>query len=480
MENNEITKTNKVKVIVITLLIFIVSIAGISYAYFTIQVIGNDTASSMRLTTANLRLIYTDTLLLGGDKISPGWSQTKTVTVENDGNQTVTYGIIWRELLNQITNNELVISATCTSNIQGNTCEGFEKAVPTKTSEASNVLIKAGIDIEVGETHTYTITVEFIETGSNQNYNQNKEFYGTLNIADGDSLVTDASYFSYNTIYSSVTYDINMTTCINYVISDWGYTQQEAEDHCNKDSGSDWTIEDDLLEGYITSSEYTDYGLSNGVFSGEVTITDYHDSVTVTYDINMTTCENYVISKGATSQEAEDLCDKDSGAEYTIEYYLLNEYIPSSDYSNFGLSNVNFITETASTDVIIPSTIKGLPVTAIGNSAFHNKGLTSVVIPSSVTTIENQAFYWNQLTSAVIPNGVETIGSQAFLHNQLTSVAIPSTVTTIGSLAFYDNPLTSVTIENSSATLGDCSFGENPPLSSEFLSGYSCTPQVQM
>ena len=60
MEENEISKSNKIKIIVITALIFLVSIAGITYAYFTIQVTGNDTASSMRVTTASLNLIYND------------------------------------------------------------------------------------------------------------------------------------------------------------------------------------------------------------------------------------------------------------------------------------------------------------------------------------------------------------------------------------------------------------------------------------
>ena len=463
--NNEITKTNKIKVIVITLLIFIVSIAGISYAYFTIQITGNDTASSMRLRTANLRLIYTDTLLLGGDKISPGWTQTKTVTVENDGNQTVTYGIIWRELLNQITNNELVISATCVSNIEGNTCEGFERVVPTKITEASNVLIKAGIDIEVGETHTYTVTVEFIETGSNQNYNQNKEFYGTLNIADGDSLVTDASYFSYETYYSSVTYDINMTTCVNYVMSEWESTEQEAEDYCDKDSGAEYTIESDLLDGHITSLDYTNLGLSNVVLNGNVAIVHYRDSISVTYDINMTTCQNYAINQGATSQQAEDFCDKDSGAGWTIENELLDG-LSSSEYADFGLSNVNFVTNTAPTDVVIPSTINGLPVTTIGDYAFHNKGLTSVVIPSSDTAIGEGAFQSNQLTSLTIPSSVTAIGYAAFHGNQLTSVTIPSSVMTIGNRAFWgsrsdERYLTSVTIEGKSSSSDFISYGDS-------------------
>ena len=189
MENNEITKTNKIKVIVITLLIFIVSIAGISYAYFTIQITGNDTASSMRLTTANLSLVYTDVQIVSGEYAQPGWTQTKTLTVYNDGNQTAYYTIIWRDLYNEVTNNELVISATCSST--SGTCEAIsETVVPTETTLAHNINVKKNIEIPVGVTHTYTLTALFKEIGSNQNYNQDKEFYGTLNIAEGKEPVS--------------------------------------------------------------------------------------------------------------------------------------------------------------------------------------------------------------------------------------------------------------------------------------------------
>ena len=189
MENNEITKTNKVKVIVITLLIFIVSIAGISYAYFTIQITGNDTASSMRLTTANMSLIYNDVQIVSGEHATPGWTQTKTLTVTNNGNVTAYYTIIWRDLYNEVTNNELVISATCSST-SGSCPTIAETVVPTTTPEGHNINVKKDIEIPVGVTHTYTLTVLFKETGSNQNYNQNKQFYGTLNIAEGSAPAT--------------------------------------------------------------------------------------------------------------------------------------------------------------------------------------------------------------------------------------------------------------------------------------------------
>ncbi|MBO5437240.1 MAG: leucine-rich repeat protein, partial [Thermoguttaceae bacterium] len=46
-------------------------------------------------------------------------------------------------------------------------------------------------------------------------------------------------------------------------------------------------------------------------------------------------------------------------------------------------------------DVTIPSTIDGLPVTSIGDSAFtDSENLTSVTIPDSVTSIDGSSFAW--------------------------------------------------------------------------------------
>jgi hypothetical protein len=68
-------------------------------------------------------------------------------------------------------------------------------------------------------------------------------------------------------------------------------------------------------------------------------------------------------------------------------------------------------------DVVIPSTIDGLPVTSIGTNAFLNAyyTVTSVTIPDSVTSIGDGAFAdCSSLTSITIPNSVTSIGNYAF------------------------------------------------------------------
>lgn len=70
-------------------------------------------------------------------------------------------------------------------------------------------------------------------------------------------------------------------------------------------------------------------------------------------------------------------------------------------------------------DVVIPGTIRGVEVQKIGNKAFMNDGIESVVIPDTVTIIGNMAFASNYLTDVVIPETVTKIGYAAFNDNPL-------------------------------------------------------------
>ncbi len=128
--------------------------------------------------------------------------------------------------------------------------------------------------------------------------------------------------------------------------------------------------------------------------------------------------------------------------------------------------------------VDIPTTINGLPVTAIGNSAFSNKtSLMSVTIPNSVTSIGDYAFGFSGLTNVTIPDSVTSIGRQAFDScGNLTSLTIPSSLTSIADSAFsYCISLTSVTIPSSVTSIGASAFGHCDRLTSVVFLGNAPT-----
>ena len=92
-------------------------------------------------------------------------------------------------------------------------------------------------------------------------------------------------------------------------------------------------------------------------------------------------------------------------------------------------------------NLVIPATLGGYPVTAIGNRAFQYNNITeNLSIPESVTTIGDQAFrYCYKLTAVTIPEGVTTIGANAFERcDVLSVVSLSKSVKTIGKQAFYD------------------------------------------
>ena len=112
--------------------------------------------------------------------------------------------------------------------------------------------------------------------------------------------------------------------------------------------------------------------------------------------------------------------------------------------------------------VAIPDTIKDVPVTSIGDSAFSGcSSLTSVAIPNSVNEIGSSAFSGcSGLTSVTLPNSVTSIADWSFAHcSGLTSVTIPNSITSIGNAAFaYCSGLIDVTIPASVTSIGDSAF----------------------
>jgi hypothetical protein len=146
--------------------------------------------------------------------------------------------------------------------------------------------------------------------------------------------------------------------------------------------------------------------------------------------------------------------------------------------------------------VVIPSTINGLRVTDIGESAFAIKDITSVIIPNSVTNIDLEAFDdCAYLTNVAFSDNLVSIGYSAFDSCGLTTVSIPSSVTDGGYGSFnscesltnvtFDfglteiqsnmfsgcDALTNITIPASITNIGDSAFAQCNNLTNIFFGG---------
>ena len=167
---------NKKKLIltILGVLVGLTLLTTVTYAWFSTNIKGNDTSKNIISSTATLKIDFTDGKQIVLENAKPGSSTTKTFTVKNTGTDTVYYKINWQEFNNTITNDELTIKLTCTSS--SGTCSGV-------TEEAAyDRNIKDNIELPTGVTHTYTLTVSFIDTNQNQKENQGKSFSGVLQI----------------------------------------------------------------------------------------------------------------------------------------------------------------------------------------------------------------------------------------------------------------------------------------------------------
>ena len=171
---------------------------GLSYAYFSASISGNENAKNVVVEAGTLKLTYTDGPAINAQYIKPGWSTTKEVSVKNNGTLDTNYNVIWQSLTNTITNNELVLSATCQRLNASGTVEGTCESIPQ--APISDMTIAKKISIESGITHKYTFTILFKETNTNQNYNQGKKFSGVLGIEETSRFTLD----DWNTIVENV------------------------------------------------------------------------------------------------------------------------------------------------------------------------------------------------------------------------------------------------------------------------------------
>lgn len=180
-------KTDEIKRKIITsmvaIILLILTIFGITYAYFVSKVKGNTNDKSIDVSTGKLELTYADgNGTVNAEKIEPGVVvKGKIFTVKNTGVSKVnSYEVVLERLQNDLKYyDDLTYELTCVSD--KGTCNGNSDTFPIYESE----IVRNEIDVD--ETQTYTLTLTYHETYVDQSKDMAKEVFAKVNIRDSEN-----------------------------------------------------------------------------------------------------------------------------------------------------------------------------------------------------------------------------------------------------------------------------------------------------
>ena len=168
-------KDKKIIILSIVGVLMLVSIVvAMSYAYFTANISGNKDTNNVVVTNGVMSLEYKD-----GDEINlanaiPGSSVSKTFTVKNTGNVATNYTIYFSELSNKfVDKTDLVYTLTSS--------DGGKNVAQTQVPDSNDAMV-SNYAIDAGKTHTYTLTITFLDKDENQDDNQGVSFSTKVSI----------------------------------------------------------------------------------------------------------------------------------------------------------------------------------------------------------------------------------------------------------------------------------------------------------
>ena len=160
----------------------LVVVLSVTLAYFTAQIIGK--GKDVSVSSADLKIIFTDSDgAISGSNIEPGWSDTKTFTIENKSNEIYKYNIVIQNLVNTfVTEGYLQYKITSTNG--GYNMTEF-KDIP-KSSAPKDKILAYGVSIPVGVTQSYTVEFKYANDESiDQSIDMGRKLSGTLFITEG-------------------------------------------------------------------------------------------------------------------------------------------------------------------------------------------------------------------------------------------------------------------------------------------------------
>ena len=208
------------KKIIIFLIGLVLLVLGVSFAYYTIQIVG--TGSNMVMETAYLRLVLTDNASIVEDSIIPGWSTSKTFTIENKANANTTYDLLIENFQNTFVTNGF-LQFKIESEDGYNTISDDNNYINVPKSQIAKKLVLAyNISLDKDAKHEYTISFRYKDSEENQAADMQKILSGNIGIQNGTES-TDL-----------VITDLDSSTLKYHILSDNGvYNTEWAEERTN-------------------------------------------------------------------------------------------------------------------------------------------------------------------------------------------------------------------------------------------------------
>ena len=200
-------KDKKVVILLISsVLLLIVFIYQGAYAYFSADVT-NTGSRNTSIATKNLKdLQIIDGTTTSSNLMIPGESVTQTFQVKNENDMKLCFNLNWTNVANTFINtNDLRVSLSDGTNNIPLTLNTFPT---TNSTLASNMKINAST------TNNYTLTVEYVETESDQTADMGKKFSGSLVGEITECAGPEETLKMLSKLNSNYTYTENSSSCL--------------------------------------------------------------------------------------------------------------------------------------------------------------------------------------------------------------------------------------------------------------------------
>ncbi len=171
---------------IVGVLMLVSIVVATSYAYFVANISGNKDTNNVVVTNGVMALEYSDSDEITLANAIPGSSVTKTFTVKNTGNVSTNYTIYFSELSNKfVDKTDLVYTLTSS--------DGGKNVAQTQVPSTNEAMV-SNYSIDAGKTHTYSLTITFLDKDENQDDNQGVSFSTKVSINETKEHVEPAGF----------------------------------------------------------------------------------------------------------------------------------------------------------------------------------------------------------------------------------------------------------------------------------------------